>query len=348
MRFIKKFIDYIKHHKKRIIAVVVVLAVIAFIFRPKPSAPIPTQTINKGDISQTVSATGTVVATKSVNLIFQVPGLVSYVGVKKGDFVNAYQTIATIDQREALKNLQNNLLSYSKQRNDFEQGKSDNGVSGPDQALNDTMKRILQNNQFDLDKAVLSVELQDLARQKSILTTPIAGIVSRADIETPGIVAAPTATYTVVDPDSVVFNMDVDEADVAKIMASQNVTVTLDAYPDEELDLTVSNIDFVSHNTSTGGTAYTVEAELGGNNDYRYRVGMSGNGEILIRQKRDVVIASLISLFNDNHVYVKTKKGFEDRKVVLGLQNDTDAEVLKGLEVGDIVALQPNLVPKKK
>ncbi len=327
-------------------ALILFLAVVGFVLRPKPPAPVPTQIVKRGEIKQTVSATGNIVAKKSVNLVFQVPGLVSYVGVKKGDIVNAYQTIATIDQRETLKNLQNTLLSYNIQRDAFDQTKDNNHVDSPQSALNDTMKRILQDNQYNLDKAVVSVELQDLARQKSVLTTPIAGIVSRADVETAGIVATPTTTYTVVDPDSVVFDMDVDEADIAKITEDQSVSVALDAYPDNELNLTVSNIDFVSHNTSTGGTAYTVEAKLDGNENYKYKLGMSGDGEILIQKNTDVVIVPLVSVFNDDHVYVKSKTGFEDRKIVLGLQNETDAEVLSGLEQGEVVALIPNSVPK--
>lgn len=346
MKFINGFIYYLKKHKKRVITGIIILAIIAFIFRPKPPAPIPTQEIKSGDIQQVVSATGSIVAKTSINLVFQIPGLVTYVSVKKGDFVNAYQTIAAIDARTAQKNLQSALIDYSKQRIAFDQTLDNNHVKSAQDALNDDMKRILQDNQYDLDKAVVSVELQDLAKQKSVLTTPISGIVSRADIETPGVVATATSTYTIVDPDSLVFSMDVDEADISKIIIGQNVGVTLDSFPEKTIDLTISSIDFVSHNTSTGGTAFTVEATLPSSENNNYRIGMSGNGDILIQQKRDVVTVPLVSIFNKDHVYVKTKSGFADRRLQLGLQNDTDSEVIEGLKTGEYVALQPNLVPK--
>lgn len=350
MKIINKLAGYVKHHKKRIVVLIIVVVIVGFIFRPKSAVPAPTQIIKSGDIKQTVSATGNVAAKRSVNLIFQVPGKVTYAGVKKGDFVNAYQTIASIDQRTVQKNLENALLDYSKQRNTFEQNKDDNNAEKIDDAMTEKIKRILQNSQYDLNKAVISVELQDLVKQESYLVTPIAGIVSRADIETPGLIANASTTYTVVDPESVVFNMDVDEADVAKIVSGQSVKVSLDAYPDDPLDLSVSDIDFVSHTTSTGGTAYTVEAVLGPNENYQYRIGMSGEGEILIHQKSEVLVVPLVAVFNDNHVYVKNKKGYEDRKVTLGLQNDTDVEVISGLRPGDEVVLTPNSItePQKK
>lgn len=348
MKFIKKILDYLKHHKKRVLLAIAILGSAIFILKPNSAPEIPTEIVKTGEIKQTVSSTGAVAAKKSVNLVFQIPGLVSYVGVKKGDYVKQYQTIAVIDQRTLVKNLQNKLIDYSLQRNSFDQTIDDHDGKKPKDALNDTMKRILENNQYNLDKAIVSVELQDLAKQQSVLTTPIEGIVSRADIETAGVVAQANTTYTVVDPESVVFNMDVDEADVAKIQVGQQVTVILDAYPDSEITLQVTNIDFVYHSTSTGGTAYTVELVLGSNENYKYRVGMGGEGEILIERHTDVPIVPLTAIFDENHIYVKTKSGYEDKKIQLGLQNETDAEILSGLNIGDEIVLQPDLVKKQK
>jgi hypothetical protein len=51
-------------------------------------------------------------------------------------------------------------------------------------------------------------------------------------------------------------------------------------------------------------------------------------------------------IFDNNYVYVKTKKGFVKRALSLGLQNDTQAQVLSGLSAGDTVALDPTSVPQ--
>lgn len=260
---LKQSFQYLWNHKRITIPVVLILLFIMFLLRPKPAPGIETTTIAHHDITQSVSVSGSVVAKTTANLSFPISGTISWVGVKQGDTITQGQTIATLDQRTVLKNLQNALINYNLQRNTYDQTiVNNNGISDPQNALNDNMRRILQNNQDNLDLAVNSVELQDLARQQSILSSPITGIVTRADATTPGVTAVPTTIFSVVDPTSVVFSMDVDEADIGKIALDQPVQLTLDAYPDRAMTYHVNFIDFVSHKTENGGNAFAVEVHF--------------------------------------------------------------------------------------
>lgn len=340
----KKIINYALRHKIISAVAIIILAAVIFFLRPKPAKPIPTETVKKQDFVQSISITGSVNAEKSVDLTFQAGGLLTYLGVQKGDTVSQYQTIATLDQRTVLKNLQSALIDYSKQRNIFDQYRVDQQSIKPEDAVNDRLKRALQNNQYDLNKTIVSVDLQDLAHELTILTTPIAGIVTRADAKTAGVNVTTTTTFTVVDPNSLTFKMEVDEADISKVKVGQDVEVVLDSFPDRTLHLMVSSIDFVTHTTSTGGNAYNVKAKLSQNNDYR--VGMDGNAQIITDKKPNVVTVSLSSLFDNNKVYVKVGNKYEKRTLKLGLQNDTSAEVLGGLNEGETVVADPTLVPK--
>lgn len=348
MHFFKKYFLFFKKHKFIVIPTVIFLLILGFILRPKPAPQVVTQIITRHDITQSVSVSGSTTAKKMANLSFPVAGTISWVGVETGDTVTQGQIVATIDERTALKNLKAALLNYSLQRNTFDQNiANNNGIASPQDALNDNMKRILQNNQYNLDLAVNSVELQDLARQQSILSTPISGIVTRADASTIGVTATPTTIFTVVDPTSIVFNMDVDEADIGKIVAGQIVELTLDAFPDEKLKLPVDSIDFVSHKTSNGGDAFGVEVKLDNPNGFRYRIGMNGDANIIISEKHDVLTVPLSSIVSDNEVYVKKGKTYKKQTIKLGVESDTDAEVLSGLKEGDIIALDPTQVTNK-
>lgn len=349
MKLLQKIWKWILTHKKISIPALIILLILVFIFRPKPPKPIATTTIHPTNVTQVVSVSGTVAAKKSVNLTFPIGGTIAWLGVQKGDIVTAGQTIAMLDERTAQKNLQAALISYSLQRNTFDQNiANNNGINDPANALNDNMKRILQNNQYNLDQAVNSVELQDLARQQAVLTTPIAGLVTRADAQAAGVTANATTVFTITDPTSIVFDMDVDEADVSKITTSQTAKITLDAYPDSAFSLPISSIDFVSHTTTSGGNAYTVEAKIADNPNYRYRVGMNGNADIVTAQRIGVLSVPLSAITDDQAVYVKEGKKYAKRKIHLGLQSDTDAEVTAGLSAGDIVALDPNSVVTNK
>lgn len=346
--FKNTIINFANKHRVWSAGTILLVLLILFIFRPPSPKPIATQKVIRADVVQSISITGTVNAEKSIDLNFLTGGFLTYLGVQKGDTVSQYQTIGTLDQRTVLKNLQNTLTDYSKQRNTFDQYTLDQQANKPEDAVNDRLKRALQNNQYDLNKTIVSVELQDIARQQSVLSSPIAGIVTRADAKTAGVNITATTTFTVVDPNSLTFKMEVDEADISKVKKGQNIKAVLDSYPDKTLQLTVDSIDFVTHTTSTGGNAYDVKGKISDNIDYKYRVGMNGNAEIILAERDNVLSIVLSSLTEGNKIFVKTKGGFEKKEVKLGLKNDVSAEVISGLSEGDEIVTEPASVPQRQ
>jgi len=332
-----------RHKKISIVLLIIILVIIVFAW-PKGSKQVLTETVSKQDVVKMVSVTGNVNAENSVNLTFQTGGKLTYLGIKPGDSVKAYQTIATLDQRTVQKNLQIALANYAEQRNAFDATEDNYGDSTSTQASSNQMRRILEDNQYDLNKAVASVELQDLVKQQSILSTPIDGIVTRADAVINGVNITPATTFTITDPKSLDFKMEIDEADIGQIKIGQSVSVSLDSFPNENLKLTVSKIDFVSHMTSSGGNAFYVSATFSEQKDYR--VGMSGNADIIIASRPNTLSIQSTDIFDNNYVYVKAVDGFVKRKLNLGLQSDTLAQVLSGLSAGDTVAIDPTSVPQ--
>ncbi len=340
-----KIFHFLTHHKKLSLVALIIILLIGFLLWPKPAKPVLTESASVQNIEKTVSVTGNIEADNTVNLSFQIPGTLIYLAAKLNDTVKANQEIAGLDQRIAQKNLQTALLTYSGQRNTFDQTIYNNGgTANPVDAVNDSLKRVLQDNQYDLNKAVASVELQDLVRQESVLTTPISGIVTRADASTAGVNVTPATVFTITDPNSLNFKMEVDEADIGQVAPGQKVSVSLDAFPNDSLSLTVNKIDFVSHTTTSGGDAFYVQAKLP--TDKNYRVGMSGNADIIVASKKQVLTIPESSIFDDTYVYLKSNKSYVKRKVGLGLQSDTLSEVTSGLSSGDIVAVDPSSVPQ--
>jgi RND family efflux transporter MFP subunit len=330
-------------HKKTTVVLLIIIAgiVIYSVTRPSAASRIQTQTVKKNDLTQTLSVTGSVDSTKSVDLSFQTGGKLVYLNAKLGDHVKAGQTIAMLDEQTVQKNLESALEDYNIERNTFDQDYENNNAKNPDDGVSDAIRRTLQNDQYTLDKSVIAVQLQNLAEQNSVLTTPIAGIVTRADVDTTGVNVTTTTTFTVTDPNGLVFKMEVDEADVGNVKVGQPIGVTLDAYPDQTLHLKVDSIDFASHITSTGGTAYYVWATLPASRVDTYRVGMNGDADITLHKVKNVMTVPISSVINNTYVYVKKGNTFKRTKVKLGLANDTQQEVIKGLQVGDKVALDP-------
>lgn len=342
MKRLSKIFSYLYRNKKVTFIIILLIAVAGYLIIPKGNTKIDTVHPKYGKITQSISASGVTESANFVDLSFITGGRLAYVGVKKNDQVQAGQTIAALDQRTLLKNMNNALQDFSKQRNIFENTKEDN----KNKVLDDELRRILENNQYDLNKALNSVELQQLAIDQSVLISPISGVVTRADSEVAGINITAQNVYTIADPVHLNFNVDVDESDIGKVVLNQPVSVTLDSYPDSPLKLNVSAIDFTSHKSETGGTVYTVKAQLPENTDNKYRIGMNGDAEIVLAQKQKALLIPISSITDETSVYVKNDNKYEKRKISLGLQSETEAEVLSGVTTDDEIVLVPDDVTK--
>lgn len=344
---LKKIITYAKTHK--IIAGIIITLIVGgiFLFRPKPAAPIPTEKVTMGTLTQSLSITGTIEASSQVNLTFPTSGKLVYLGFKEGDYINKWDAIASLDQEKLKATLRQAEQDFNAAKAAVEQiydqtgRKTDLSFS---QKVSQTALEAVQNKAYDaMRKAQTDI-------QESVLISPIDGILTRADAKSIGVNVTTATTFTVTDLSSLEFIMEVDEADISKIKIGQNVRVMLDAYSDKTLDLAINSIDFVTHTTSTGGNAYNVKASIEGTNpDYVYRVGMTGNAEIILSEKDDILSVPLSALFETNKIYIETKnKKYEKRTLTLGVQNDIAVEVKEGLSEGEIIVTDPTTIPTKK
>lgn len=349
MRFIKKPITFVKKHKVWTGLIFLILVVLVVVFRPKPPIPPDTQVLSKNNLVQTVSVSGSINADATANLTFAVAGKLVYMGAKVGDAVKKYQTIAVLDQRTLEDNLQNAKKVLDSQQITFNNVNDFNGDrSLADTGLSTSAFRQLQQAMDTLDQTKIALDIQQIAKEQSALVSPLDGILTRADVIVPGTNVAITSVYSIVDPSTLTFNMDVDEADIAKVAVGQPVKVILDAYPTETITLPVQKIDFVSHTTSNGGNAFTVKVSLPVSVKYQFKVGMNGNADIITAEKDTVLSVPLSAIADGNIVYIKDKKGYKKEKITTGLQNDINIEVTSGLTEGENIVLDPSKVPAKE
>lgn len=306
----------------------------------KTAAAITTQTVTRQNFSKTLSSSGKTKADTSVELKFQASGKLAWVGVKEGDTVTAYQALATLDRREVQKNLEKALRDYSSERNDFEQtwrvtydGKK------PSDAFNDTVKRILEKNQWDLEKAVFDVELKHLAVEFATLVTPIAGIVTRIDTPVAGVNITPaTAVFAVADPKSLIFEATVDETDVGSLVIGQQASIALDAFPEATYSGTITYISYISQQSSGGATVFPVKISFGQSENLR--IGLNGDITIVTERRDDVLLVPTEAIREEKgetFVYRKINGKYEKTVIQTGAKNEDDIIVTKGLSEGDVV-----------
>ena len=335
--------------KKRwyLLALVLLIAGI-FVYRQKQTAVSKilenSYTLTREKVSESLSFSGKVDAYDKASLTFPVSGKLSWVGVKEGDRVEKWQILAKLDSYEAQRNLEKVLRDYSKQREDFEQSRQ---VTYKDQttfsAVNDTVKRILEKNQWDLEKAVLDVELKDYALKLTTLSTPIAGIVTHIDDSVAGVTAvAAQSRIDVINPETIYFSAAADQTEVIKLFAGQKGNLVFDSYSEENIEAAIDSISYTPKEDETG-TVYEIKLSFPKGDDLlRFRLGMTGDVEFITKEKDNILaVPTNATTQEEGKFYVhKISNGRKIKtEITTGEILDSKTEVLSGLSEGDTISL---------
>lgn len=305
-------------------------------------------TVKRETLIEVLSLSGEIDAEEKVSLRFQTSGLLAWVGVKEGDYVKKYQSLASLDKRELQNNLSKLLNTYSDTRWDFEQAQADNKnwqTLGMTDLARDTVKRTLDKYQFDLNSSVISVESSALTLKFATLVTPIEGLVTSIDAPLAGANITPaTATFEVINPKTVYFSATADQTEVVSFAPGMMGKVILDSFPDTELPGEVKSISFTPK-TGESGTVYELKvsfniSKLGD----KIKMGMTGDADFVLKETKDVLVVPEGYLKKENGKYTVTvalggKKA--KKEVVIGDSVEGMTEIREGLNEKDIIYNQP-------
>jgi HlyD family secretion protein len=259
---------------------------------------IATVTVTKGDIVQSVTATGVLQAPTSVDISSQISGQILEVfadynqAVKKGD-VLARLDPATYQSRlrQAEASLASTTASFTLARLNTERTRelrAKNLVS--QQELDQAEAQFAQANaQLLTSKA--TVEDARVNLDRCTLYAPIDGIVLDRIAEVGKMVAAslnaPTLFTLVTSLSTMEISADVAEADIGTVSVGQDVNFTVDAYPNRQFRGRVAQIRNLPK-TSQSVVVYATIIEVD-NADLRLKPGMTANVSITIAQRTGVL-----------------------------------------------------------
>ncbi len=298
------------------------------------------------DIEETISLSGTVEANQTATLKFQTAGLLTWVGVKEGDRVKKYQAIASLDKRKLQQSLKKEMNNYLNERWDFEQTQDDYQESKDRSLVTDSIKRILEKAQFDLENSVIDYELKDLAVRLATITSPIEGIVTSIDAPQAGVNITPaTATFKIINPQTVYFSAEVDETDIARVKPNSQAVIVLDAYPDEDIASSVQEIAFTPK-TGTSGTVYEVKLALPQQNqNLKYKIGLNGDAQIIVKQKQNALTVPTQAIkLKDNKtvIYLLKNNKKEVVEVKTSIETENATEIISGVTANSQIIIDPN------
>jgi HlyD family secretion protein len=343
-----KLINVIKNFKKRtgkwfwVILAVLLFIIWRIVVSSNKSVKVQVTQVSRGELTESVSTSGSINADQYSKLTFASGGLVSWVGVTVGQKVSKGQGIAQLDAvplNAAYEQALNNYRNY--------QAIADNvldSVKGHSADESFTQKATRTTAEVNRDNAYNAVLAARDNLRNSLIYAPFSGIVDTTDPASAGINVLPgAANYTVVNPDSVYFDAEVEETDLPRVNVDQAVNIKLDAYPDETYTGTVINVGMVAFTSSTGGNAYRVRVSLPENTDMKFKVGMGGDIDIIFNKIEDTLMVPVSAVQTDKEDYVWVVEGGRAKKTIVevGGGNNDETQIISGLSEGQNIISQP-------
>ncbi len=250
-----------------------------------------TAAVERGDITSTVSATGSVQPVLQVQVGSQVSGTLSKLYVDYNSQVKAGQVLAQLETsaftarlaqaeasvaraQAALRNGQLGLKrSIELQKGDF--------IA---QADVDAAQATVDQQKADLKQAQASLESAQVDLSHTTITSPIDGVVISRSIDVGQTVAAslqaPQLFIIGNDLRQMQVQTNIDEADIGSIRPGLQAKFTVDAYPDAQFSGSVVQVRLVPQVSSNVVTYQTLISAR--NDDLRLRPGMTANVTIMI------------------------------------------------------------------
>ena len=339
MKFLKNIFKKIpkRFKNKKTLAAVVTLLLVAF-FGLRGGANedlIKTAKVEKGTIKSEVFATGKIESESQSSLNFAVSGRVVFVSVKEGDYVKKGQVIASLDREKfeiALRQAQQDVVAADAKLEKVYDDLPDNRIESFQDKINRTAAEATKNQAFD------AVKLAERNLKDTTLTSPIDGTIIELNVKAGEEVSAAEIAAKVADTASINFISEIDETDIGSISEGQNALIHLDAYPDQEINSKVQKVSSFGTTIETEATVFEVEFAFPAED--KFIIGMNGDIQITTEEKENVLSIPVEALVGENIVYLRKNGQYIEKEVEVGIQNDSQAEIISGIEEGETVVIE--------
>ena len=298
---------------KKIILIAVAVAVVAgggiWFFTGSPAkhkVTYASATVSKGDISNSVTATGTIEPVTEVEVGTQVSGIIDQIYVDYNSVVTKGQLIAEMDRITLQSELASQQATYDGAKAEYEYQKKNyersKGLHDKSLISDTDYEQALYNYQkamsaFDSSKASLAKAERNLSY--ATITSPIDGVVISRDVEAGQTVASgfetPTLFTIAADLTQMQVVADVDEADIGGIEEGQRASFTVDAYPNDVFSGVVTQIrlgDASSSSSTSSSTSTVVTYEVvisAPNPDLKLKPRLTANVTIYTLERANIL-----------------------------------------------------------
>lgn len=353
---------------KKLILAVIILAVVAgavWFFLPKGQPEMGsrwiTSVVKSENISQSVTATGTIEPVTKVDIGTQVSGILTKLYVDYNSVVKQGQVIAELDRSTLIIEVNNNRSNVELAQSKYNYEKANFNRKKSLYAQNLISDSEYEQALYSYETAKGSLEISENTLKRSetnlgytTIYSPIDGVVLSRSVEEGQTVASsfstPTLFTVAADLKDMRLIVDIDEADIGNVAEGQKATFSVDAFPLETFEGIVTQ---VRQEATVASNVVTYEVVISAANpDLKLKPGMTANVEVFVLNKKCPLSVPLSALsFNPklpegraprkeiegSKVWVKDAERIKPQGVTVGVNNGIVSEVIDGLQIGDTV-----------
>ena len=355
------------------LAIVIALAGGGWLLRMTVFAPDPIEVrvapVERGIVESTVtnSKAGTVEARRRSRIAAEIGGRVIEIAHREGSIVAEGQPLIRLSEVSYLAQLE-----LARQGIAVSESRLEDACLLRDRAGRELKRtqRLAENNaasedrvdalQYGFDSARVACEAaraelaqaraqHDSAKAelaKTVILAPFAGVVAEVNVEvgewvtpSPPLLTSPPV-IDLIDQTSIFVSAPMDEVDSGAIREGLPVKVTVDSRPGEIFAGRVARVAPYVHDEEAQNRTLEIEvavddAEVAAT----FLPGTSADAEVILESRSNVVRVPTSALMKDRKVLVLEEGELVEREVRLGLRNWQFAEVVSGLEPGELIVV---------
>lgn len=354
-----------KKNRKIIISIAAIAAVALVIFlltgkKKEKEVSFEFAKVEKANIQNSITATGTIEPVTSVTVGTQVSGIVSKLYVDYNSVVKKGQVIAELDKTNLISelntakaNLNSAQSTLNYQRDNYQRYRTlyNKGLISADNF--ESARLSYEQARQQVLQAQENVKRAQTNLGYATITSPIDGVVLSKSVEEGQTVAASFSTPELFKIAQDLTNMqvvaNVDEADIGGVKPGERVTFTVDAYPEDTFTGAVKQ---VRQEATTTNNVVTYEVIISAPNaDLKLKPGLTANITIYTQERQGVVsVPSKALRFTPTQETVGKRK-IQDTKgknkvwtvegnnivahsVNIGMSDGTHTQIVSGIDEG--------------
>ena len=311
-----------------------------------------TLNITRGDLSQTVTATGEIMPVNTVNVGSQVSGTIDEIYVDYNSVVKQGDKLLTIDPSvlqssvdEAKASLDSAQSQLNFKKSEYERDKSLYAEGFISRAEMEQSQTEYEQSQQSVKKAQYSYDRAVTNLGYATITSPVNGTVISRKVDKGQTVAASFQTPDLFEIAEDLTKMQIEtavsEADIGMIKEGMAVTFTVDAYPTDTFSGFVRQVR-LSPTTTSNVVVYTVVIDVD-NADLRLMPGMTAFVTIIVSASENAWKAQNAAFLLKNFENITDDAGDKKPTDYLAIERNGDIVFVK-YEKGLVTATETEII----